>query len=119
MPFPNKDTQFKPGQSGNPAGKPLGTKHLSTWIQDLLTDEEFTVENAGFTGKTYKGAPIKAIIMVAINNSLQGDNKWADWLGKYGYGQKYEVDQNISGELKTGIDPIAAAEYAAFLKGKK
>lgn len=119
MPFPNKSTQFQPGQSGNPAGKAKGTKHLSTWIQDLLTDEKFTVENAGFSGQTYRGAPIKAIIMVAINNSLQGDNKWAEWLGKYGYGTKQEVDLTSNGETLGATDPALAANFAEYIKKKQ
>ena len=27
---------WKPGQSGNPSGKPKGTNHLSTWIRELI-----------------------------------------------------------------------------------
>jgi len=94
MPFPNKDTQFKPGESGNPAGKPKGSKHISTWIRDLLNDEEFTLDNFLFNGKQFKGAPIKAIVTVAIMNALQGDNKWAEWLAKHGYGTKQVIEVN-------------------------
>lgn len=36
----------------------------------------------------------------------------------FGYVDKQEIDQNISGELKTGqFDEAAAASYAEFLKG--
>lgn len=91
MPFPNKDTQFKPGQSGNPAGMPKGIKHISTWIQELLNDDEFTLDNFLFNGKQFKGAPIKAIVTVGIMQALQGDQKWATWLAKYGYGDKIDI----------------------------
>lgn len=91
MPFPNKETQFKPGKSGNPAGKKKGTVHLSTHIQNLLNDEEFTIENWMGTGVKYKDVPIKAIITVAIYNALQGDNKWAEWLAKHGYGTNVDI----------------------------
>lgn len=33
--FPNPETQFKPGQSGNPAGKPKGTRDRSTFLRML------------------------------------------------------------------------------------
>lgn len=94
--FPNKDTQWKPGQSGNPAGLPKGTKQLSTWIQELMNDEEFEFIILSGRGKgknsrsqlSYKGAPIKAIIGVAIHKAIKGDQKWAEWLAKHGYGSK-------------------------------
>lgn len=118
MPFPNPATQFKPGQSGNLLGKPKGTKHLSTWIQDLLNDEEFISDN--IDGQEYKGAPIKAIIKVAIKKSIDGDNKWAEWLGKHGYGIKTETDITTKGEtLNTAPDPLLASAFANYLKEKQ
>lgn len=35
-----QDTKFKPGQSGNPAGKPKGTKHKTTQAAMVLLDGE-------------------------------------------------------------------------------
>ena len=35
-----KDTRFKPGQSGNPKGKPPGTRHKATMAAQLLLDGE-------------------------------------------------------------------------------
>jgi hypothetical protein len=35
-----QDTRFKPGQSGNPAGKPKGTRHRVTQAVDALLDGE-------------------------------------------------------------------------------
>lgn len=38
-----KPWQFKPGQSGNPSGRPKGSKSLKTYVQEMLrdmTDEE-------------------------------------------------------------------------------
>jgi hypothetical protein len=112
---------WKPGQSGNPAGKPKGTKHLSTWIQNLLNDEEFeaNILDSKVGVIEYKGAPIKAIVMVALRKAAAGDEKAREWLAKYGYGQKFEVDQNISGQLDTGIqDPQLAKDFAEYLKNK-
>lgn len=91
----------KKGEVRNPKGKPKGTKHISTWIQELLNDEEFTLDNFMFNGKQFKGAPLKAIITVAIMNSLQGDNKWAEWLAKHGYGN--QLNLNVT---KDPIDEI-------------
>lgn len=97
MPFPNKDTQFKPGESGNPSGKPKGAIHISTHIQRMLNEEQFSPDDVG--EKVSNGTPLEAIIKTAIKRSEDGDNKWADWLAKYGYGQKFELEH--TGEITT------------------
>jgi hypothetical protein len=96
--------QFKPGQSGNPAGKPKGALHLSTHIQNMLNDDEFSMwlSDARDGFKEYKGAPIKAIIQTALIQAASKGKEGAaarEWLAKYGYGQKLEVEH--SGEIKT------------------
>lgn len=104
--FPDPDNQFKPGKEwkGNSKGLPKGTKQLSTWIQDLLNDEnfEFIILGGKDKGKqlSYKGAPIKAIVGVAIHKAMKGDQKWAEWLAKHGYGNKIIVGAE---------DPVEAA----------
>ncbi len=93
---PPEHTKWKPGQSGNPAGKPKGTKHISTWIQEMLNDEEFeaTLIDSAKGAIQYKGAPLKAIIGTAIQKSLHDKEKgqqWAEWLAKHGYGTKLTI----------------------------
>lgn len=98
-----------------------GSKHLSTHIQEMLNDEDFETQvlDAKTGIKEFKGAPIKAIIATARHKAIHGDDKAREWLAKYGYGQKFEVDQNISGQLDTGIqDPQLAADFAEYLKHK-
>lgn len=44
---PKQDTRFKPGQSGNPAGKPPGARHRITRLaQDLMESEAEEVVRA-------------------------------------------------------------------------
>lgn len=90
MPFPNKDTQFQPGQSGNPAGKPKGTKHLSTHIQEMLNDPNFELKLKD--GSILKGAPIIAIIKTAVAKGVSGDTRAMEWLAKHGYGEKLQLE---------------------------
>lgn len=85
-----KDTQFKPGESGNPAGKPPGTKHLSTYIQEALTDENFELKLKD--GSILKEMPIKAIIKTAVAKSVSGDTRAMEWLAKHGYGEKLNLE---------------------------
>lgn len=96
MPFPNTDTQFKPGESGNPNGKPKGTIHLSTMIQNMLNEP---TEPDDVNPKGQSKTKMQAIIATAVLKANSGDNKWAEWLAKYGYGQKFEVEH--SGDIET------------------
>lgn len=112
-----EDTQWKPGQSGNPAGKPKGSIHISTHIRNLLEDEKFSPKI--IDGKAFKGTPLKAIILTAMKKSHAGDTRWADWLAKYGYGQKLEVDHTTQGEsIKSDVPSELIEEFTAFLKNK-
>lgn len=85
----NNLTPWQPGQSGNPAGKPKGTKHLSTWIQEMMEDDNFTRKLAN--GRSKKEAPVKAIVTTLMNKALDGDMKAFDLLAKYGYGTRLDV----------------------------
>ncbi|AZZ51417.1 hypothetical protein C1I64_04745 [Rathayibacter festucae DSM 15932] len=90
-------TQFKPGVSGNPAGRPKGSISLSQRIQQMLNDEDFEAllpdPERGF--KEFRGAPAIAIIKAAIIRAATGDLKAADWLAKYGYGTKIDMDVDL------------------------
>lgn len=108
--------QFQPGQSGNPAGKPKGAKHISTWIQELLNNEEFeaTILDSKNGVKEYSGAPLKAIIGVAITKSLNGDNKWAEWLAKHGYGEKLTLANDVESPININ-QPVSQDLLQAFI----
>lgn len=99
---------WSPGTSGNPAGKPKGTKHLSSWIREAMEDENFTavLEN----GMKYKGAPGKALVATLINKAVMGDMKAFDLLAKYGYGTKID----LKGELDIMPNPILAG-YSKYI----
>lgn len=88
MPNTKNLTSWQPGQSGNPAGKPKGTKQLSSWIREMMEDENFTVN---VKGKKLGEAPVKAIINTLIIKAINGDLKAIDLLAKYGYGSKFDL----------------------------
>jgi len=85
-----KKTQWQEGESGNPNGKPKGTKHLSKWIQEMLEDSSF--EHALTDGTLVKGAPVKAIVSTLIIKALNGDMRAFDLIAKYGYGTRYDIN---------------------------
>lgn len=80
---------WQPGQSGNPNGKPKGTKHISNWILQMLEDESFYKKISGIS--IQEGAPVKVIVQSLILKAMDGDLKAIDLLAKYGYGTKHDV----------------------------
>ena len=82
----------KKGEVRNPKGKPKGTIHLSTHIQNMLNDPDFELKMKD--GSIFKGAPIAAIIKTAVAKSMGGDTRAMEWLAKHGYGDKLTLEIN-------------------------
>ena len=55
---PPKHTQFKPGQSGNPAGRPKGAKNLKTDLEEEMR-ELIVVREGGNTKTVSKGYSLR------------------------------------------------------------
>ena len=111
-PSQGKATQFKPGQSGNPNGRPKGAISLSTRIQNMLNDENFEtyLPDARDGFKHFKGAPAQAIIQTAMIKAMQGDTKSADWLAKYGYGTKVELSGEDGGPVSAVVRIVRSGD---------
>lgn len=96
--FPNKATQFSStNQPAVPGGvNKKGSKHLSTWIQQLGEDEDFQVylqdPVKGYV--EYKGAPVKAVVETAWRKAAAGDKDAREWLAKHGWKQQIDVTSN-------------------------
>lgn len=86
----------KKGEVRNPNGKPKGTKHISTWIQEMLNDEEFVtyLQHPTKGYEEFKGAPIKAIVKTAMIKAANNDAPAREWLAKHGYGNTVNVNVN-------------------------
>ncbi len=89
--IPPEVYQWKKGQSGNPSGQKKGTVHLSTQIQNMLNDPTFSFKDRG-GNIIYEGAPVNAIIAVAIFKSMLGEKDAREWLAKHGYGLKVNLN---------------------------
>jgi hypothetical protein len=68
---PPKSTQFKPGKSGNPKGRPTGSRNLATDFADELS-QKITVREGGQTQKLTKQ---RALIKSLMAKALSGDTK--------------------------------------------
>jgi hypothetical protein len=73
---PPRANQFKPGQSGNPKGRPAGAKSEATILQDLLQCKIGLSER----GKTRRITLLEAILRRIAEDSLKGNTKSAAFL---------------------------------------
>ena len=67
---PPRNTQFKKGQSGNPRGRPSGSKNLATLVSVALNEPVIVVENGG-RRKITKREAIKQL----VNRSTKADRR--------------------------------------------
>lgn len=113
----SKATQFSSTrQPAIPGGvNKKGSKHLTTWVQELLEDEDFEADlldsKKGLI--SFKGAPISAIIQVARHKAVNGDLKAMELLLKYGWSQKIEQDITSNGE--TVAQPVDMDMLSQFM----
>ena len=68
---PPRHTRFRPGQSGNPRGRPKDAKNLSTLVHQALNEPVVVAEN----GRRRKVSKRRAIITQLVNRSAQADLK--------------------------------------------
>lgn len=66
---PPKAHQFKPGQSGNPKGRPKGRRNRLTELAELFD----TKIEATRDGQRVKISPLSALFQVLLKKALSGD----------------------------------------------
>ena len=74
MPFPNPATQFRPGQSGNPGGRPAG-RSIKARLRELL-------DRTDFSGKPLPAGKQIADLLseVILKGALEGDFRFCQFL---------------------------------------
>src|ERR1700687_3040064 len=77
---PPKHTQFRMGTTGNPKGRPKGSKNLSTYIMEAARDQV----SATVGGRTRKISKIQATAMQLATKAASGDQaamgRFLDWV---------------------------------------
>jgi Family of unknown function (DUF5681) len=66
---PPHHTRFRRGQSGNPRGRPAGSRNLATLVNEALNEPVIVVENGG----RRKISKREAIIKQLVNRSAKAD----------------------------------------------
>jgi hypothetical protein len=68
---PPRESQFKPGQSGNRQGRPKGSENIATVLQDELNARVAVTAN----GRRSKISMRRAAIMQAVAKAAKGDQR--------------------------------------------
>src|SRR5918993_707514 len=63
--------QFKPGRSGNPKGRPPGSRNLRSAVEKIFTDK-ITIREGS---KVRKVTRLEAVRLTNLNQALKGDQK--------------------------------------------
>jgi hypothetical protein len=104
MPFPNDDTMFKPGQSGNPKGKPKGIPHSRTRLRRLLELSQ-DLKNP-VTGEVEGFTVMEQIDMKLIQKARNGD-----------LGAMKELLDRLEGKPNQGVDITSGGHPLPILGG--
>jgi Family of unknown function (DUF5681) len=68
---PPRDHQFKPGHSGNPKGRPKGSRPAGAVLQDILQQKVTITER----GKTRRIPVLELIFRRLVNDAIRSDPK--------------------------------------------
>jgi len=68
---PPASGRFKPGRSGNPEGRPKGSRNFLTLLEQELNKTISVTEN----GRKRKLTRLQAIVKRMVNSALNGDQK--------------------------------------------
>lgn len=129
---PPKHTQFKKGQSGNPAGRTEGSFNFTTIIAELAADEKLADMLWDKKPEWWKSLPNKnaanAIVAAMFIKAANGDSKAAEWVGKYWQGSRVTLAndpenpltaQVITPEVAAGLSDDIAKMIMSKTKAKQ
>lgn len=107
---PPRQYQFKPGQSGNPRGRPKGTRSLPTLV-DIALSKPMTAQ---IRGRTVKMTAREAMVMRYVDQALKGDLKAFAVLLKLDPRAKHDEADEQANEAKSAVPDEDVALIAAF-----
>lgn len=79
---PPKETQFKPGQSGNPEGRPANAIELLSLFEDVLREDAVIKENGRMVTTIAARAVYKRLIYDAVHGNTRAAALILDFLDR-------------------------------------
>ena len=68
---PPRETRFRKGRSGNPRGRPRGSKNFATLLDEALAEPVVINES----GRRRKASKLQVIVKQLVNKAAQGDHR--------------------------------------------
>ena len=107
---PPKHTQFKPGQSGNPKGRPKGHKNIKTEVLEKLNSTVTVVKN----GRPTKISLRRAVLEVLGAKALQLDQRSIEQVIRLA--EKYDQPAIETNDSMSSDDQAILDAFARRLK---
>ena len=111
---PPKDTRFKPGQSGNPNGRPKGQRNLKTEIEEILNAPVAITEN----GRSRNVTSRAAALMKLRKKALQGDGRALDRFLEIARDHAAEQTASARERKLSGFEDEILARYVESKAGR-
>jgi hypothetical protein len=93
---PPRHTQFKPGESGNPNGRPKGKRNFKTELLAELEESTSVREN----GRDITVSKQRAVIKSLVSNAMKGDVRAATALSAL-------VERMVDNDENSAIDDLS------------
>jgi hypothetical protein len=89
---PPRHSRFRPGQSGNPAGRPKNARNFQSELLEELREEVAIRENGRERTISKQRAVVKALVAAAMTGDMRAINVLASISGRSLGGQTDDVD---------------------------
>jgi hypothetical protein len=107
---PPMDTRFKPGQSGNPRGRPKGSRNAKTTIAKVINEKVPVREGE----KTHQMTKLEAMLQSHMIKAMKGDARSASLI--VGLVTRTGLLNDQDEELLTALSDEDAAIVSDFLR---
>jgi hypothetical protein len=98
---PPKQAQFRKGRSGNPKGRPRGSKNFANLIDEALAEPVIINEN----GRRMKATKLQVIVKQLVNEAARGDHRSIQLL--MAFTERHQLT-NRNGKPVTVVELLAA-----------